>query len=527
MNLGDLTGKGASASLAQVGGGAAPTRRRRVTDDFAASVCGTEFKEANKFQRPMMKYPIELFIDHDTPISDAVTILKRSHTQAKDANSDIAAELWDHIKRVTSAGSLQWMTLRNVKLGEMFVHINNLKEVYPHLPQRTWSYCIARKALESSVPLCKQELFGRIMPHKNGVKVTHSLSNPVAWCDHFSTEELTTTLWPQTINEMSEEIHCRFIAKGQSVVPALYAFAQETVDRFKGLPEEYTDGYSCTLSRGRGILLLLGRVPFEGDSTLKDGKTFLVSVEQAIRESQYFNGIKDAIWSRVASGQHTWPRVLEALEVFKAFDAGQVEHPPKLPENIATTIDNVLKNTPKWKIALRDIALPDTMFKQLSEIFSALIEAVDVDKISDGDNEVQSEIAKLVAWVRRASGLWTDVRFSMALQKLAPITSRLHTEEAIGRFVRMLSSLSDDTSPEANIDAYVAALPGGVGDTLIIKGTVVGKVTECMSKMRDYILEHWHEITTAVVNPYTRCSQVPNLRVTAIHEDDDANFLTS
>jgi len=526
LNLGDLTGKGAKASLANIGGGSA--RKRRQPDDFATSVCGSEFKDVNKFQRPMMKYPMQSFIDQDSPIADAVTILKRAHTQAKDANSDLAPELWEHIKRVTSGGSLQWMTLRNVNVDEMFVHINNLKDVYAHLPQRTWSYCIARKALESSGPaLDKQELFGRIMPHKNGIKVPYSLRNLVAWCDHFSTEELTKTLWPRTINDLFKEIHSRYISKGQGAVAVLYAFGKETVDRFKELPDEYKEGYSSTLSRGRGVMLLLGRVPFEGDSTLKDGKEFLVSVEQAIRESQYFNGLKDAIWSRVASEQHTWPRVLEALAVLKTFDAGQIEHPPKLPEKIAATVDHVLTNTPKWKVAIRDTALPDTVFKELSEIFHTMIEAVDVDKISEEDSEVQSEIAKLVAWVRKASGLWTDVRFAMALQKLAPITSRLHTEDAISRFVKMLSSLSDDTSPEANLEEYVSALPSGTGPFLSIRGAVVDTVIQCMSKMKDYMLEHWHEMNVSVADHYTICSRVPNLQFTAIQEDDDANALTS
>ena len=54
-------------------------------------------KDINQFKRPMLKYPVELFIDHDTPTDDALTILKRSRTQAEAAQSDLAPELWVHI----------------------------------------------------------------------------------------------------------------------------------------------------------------------------------------------------------------------------------------------------------------------------------------------------------------------------------------------------------------------------------------------------------------------------------------------
>ena len=79
-------------------------------------------------------------------------------------------------------------------------------------------------------------------------------------------------MWPRTINDLFKEIHSRYISKGQGAVAVLYAFGKETVDRFKELPDEYKEGYSSTLARGRGVMLLLGRVPFEGESILKDGK---------------------------------------------------------------------------------------------------------------------------------------------------------------------------------------------------------------------------------------------------------------
>ena len=124
----------------------------------------------------------------------------------------------------------------------------------------------------SLTPIFKaQEFFSRIIPHKNGSKVTYSLSNMTAWCDHFSRQDLITNVWPKTIQDLFQEVHIRFIAKGQGAVPVMYQFAKETLARFGELPEEYRETYSHTVSCAKGVLLLLGRVPFEGGSTLKDG----------------------------------------------------------------------------------------------------------------------------------------------------------------------------------------------------------------------------------------------------------------
>jgi hypothetical protein len=86
--------------------------------------------------------------------------------------------------------------------------------------------------------------------------------------------------------------------------------------------------------------------------------------------------------------------------------------------------------------------------------------------------------------------------------------------------------LSEDKQPESNLGDYAAAMPEGVATMLTLKGVVAVKAAEYMSKMKEYIVEHWHELTIAVVDLYTKCSSVAVLQWTAINEDDDVNVLT-
>ena len=468
-----------------------------VGESDTCSAASAELKELNKFERILATTPLSKSLS-GANFAGEFTKIKRGITIARSEGSqEWVDKLTDHQSDCTSGTQVVFMAMWKARSEHTVAHINRLTTIqYPSgLPKANFAEWSLANAVQYTKPSTSDLQFDKFMFHaalfKDGAKPIANNTKPVLWCDHFQEDDLQWGIAAQKFCSIVQAHVLVAYVGEEGDRPKLHTFVSKLKAWMDQLPSGYVRDSPCLQSlssRLSGILYLVGLVPYEGGCKVEDVDSIDNGKDELalrIRDSYLANELNSA-WMLNAGESQSWPQVNDALrnldsDVHSTVEAG---------------VEAILSNYSSWSVQLRKSALPHAVHGPLANYFNTMVQKHNVDEQGDAINADNGDLKRLLSALRRAAGLFTDIRLSTLLQSLHRFASKINAKDMLDKLLGTMRDAPDDFEDPAKVTALWTnispALPLDSTSILITDVNDKGIVIPVPHKLSIYALEHWH-----------------------------------
>ena len=511
---------------------AAPAgNNRQVDDDAMSSFMGSETSETrrmNKFERALLRFPLSMAWN-GANLYDGTTQLRRVRTQAMNEQSEHLPKITAHYDQLIHAGEICLAPMLQNKLEDIKVHITAAvladdPAVQPEakLPKNNFMEWCCRKAADHMPPIHSpptdenwKSCFKMVALYKEGEKVAYSVDAAEAWCDLYSSDDMTSG-HPIDIFIIFWETHVLSPLfgdpEGENVNRSrICDIADHLLEHTATYPEEYsTDRMKSFQARMRSMLLLFGKTPFQRGAKIEDlshihqGTTEL---QAAMKSSAWAGKLWSSAFMRNAGEVEAEPEITRAEKLMESDSC----------EDQTRGLESVIENYVGWSLQVRPSWLERSIQDRVVKLLGGRVEQSGVKALTANDSHAASIMAtpenmKLVSLVSDISGLWADVRVSMMKQSLAVISCAIERRDAVAAFVKGIEDavISEDISSTSLVELcrkLIPTLPSRSMVLLLTSGddqakvaTFLSMLTKCATNMLPATLPHLTDLMKGICN---------------------------
>ena len=402
--------------------------------DGSASVTTSSLKDMNKHERCIVGTPLHEGFSGKNITGD-ISKLKRASTVAqKEGWPEWQVKLDDHQNFLISASYCRFQMMITEKVEVTFAHLtlltrpqsekvldNGKKEVVAagpysacRLPKSVlaqWAVAKACLAMPPHVWTLAGQAWRQFLHHaslrKSDVNAHRSkfeLLDPTLFSDVFDNDDTThgvcATWFEYSVKHIMNEIaKC---GEGKQMVLLEFARLTKThLDELVTFQEDIISSSPAVTRTHRlvkGMLYLIGEVPFEEGSSIDDLKEFKDDDEAVFvtfREKQcYLSKLIRAAWALHAGEAPCWAEVTPMIEKLGKGDLTFEEG--------KGSIDHIITRLAIWKLQMRGTALPKALFPLMVTFFVKELDQRGVDEQGDQVDAENADLTWLLSSMRQA-----------------------------------------------------------------------------------------------------------------------------
>ena len=487
----------------------------------------SETRRMNKFERALLRFPVAMAWN-GANLYDGATQLRRVRTQAMNEQSEHLPKVAAHYDQLIHAGELCLAPMLQNKLEDIKVHITAAvvaddPAVQPDqkLPKKNFMEWCCRNAADHMPPIHSpptddnwKSCFKMVALYKEGEKVAYSVDAPEAWCDLYSSDDMSSG-HPIEIFSVFWETHVLSPLfgdpEGENVNRSrICDIADHLLEHTATYPEEYsTDRMKSFQARMRSMLLLFGKTPFQRGAKIEDLRHFDQGTTelQAAMKSGWAGKLWSSAFMRNAGEVEAEPEITRAEKLMESDSS----------EDQTRGLESVIEKYVGWSLHVRQSWLERSIQDRVVKLLGGRVEQSGAKALTDNDSHAASILAtpenmKLVSLVSDISSLWSDLRVSMMKQSLAVISCAIERRDAVAAFVKGIEDavISEDTSStslEELCAKVIPTLPGRSMVLLLTSGDDQAKVasflvmlTKCATNMLPATLPHLAALMKGICN---------------------------
>ncbi len=304
--------------------------------------------------------------------------------------------------------------------------------------------------------------------------VVYSLEAPSLLCNMFDFDDLSVGIIPQRVCHFLERyVLSVYIRAGDKHQELLRDFLENgLVPTIESLPRSHSAPcYGKLKTRAKGLLCLIGEIPFILGSTASDTKVFREDpnnpVSQALMQTPWTSQ-KQSCANMLNSGERVaWPQIQSFVQTFKSGENASVH------DRVAALNEMMLKY-PKWKQQVRPTALPREVHKPVLVYLKRVLDSKEnqsadpnVPKFDHEDGEVQAVLATLQKF--KALG-WAEGDLNNSLTRLQVVSKQLVELNASNAVIAAFEAFNeqsikvpeDITKFAKELEAIIPAKPAAV-----------------------------------------------------------------
>ena len=425
-----------------------------------------EFPDANKYERPILKYTLDLALD-GMNMQQAFKDIQRARNTAVKEHSPWAAKLEEHGHLLASGQELFLDRMVEIDVPVIWNHHKLIKPKLPDgkLPKKNYLHMAIRVLLDEIPPRSKSfspldvKSLGRLTPAADKRNQhDYDVYNAHVQHKHLDDEYLLSEGGKEIRKGISSHVYSRFVKMSSGGHPHLFRMAHTVVSWVRSLPEPFRTAWCEIAIDACGLLHLFGPVPYMMGSSMDDIEALFshagnVQLLALIKQDAHYREYHQVMHMQEVGEREAWPVICEKVDLLD--DWLIVGHWDKKSFEV---IDTIADQYSLWVSQVRDLAVPVKLHPSLLKVLRCMAD----EARKDGNEDVLGLADHVLGRLRKFNGLFvkTEETLQHMMEELNEKAKTWRTRRATDRLAKVCGDLVESVAKSDTdaIDARVAAI---------------------------------------------------------------------